>query len=135
MSKVKLEANENGTGTVTLASPNTNTDRLLTLPDASGALATAVTFTATIEGSDGTSDWAQATINDPWIATVTVAGMLSTDQPVMDINMSSVAFADVPDVQSDWALVYRATSGSNSLSLYATDEPASDFNVILKVTR
>lgn len=135
MSKVKLEANENGTGTVTLASPDTNTDRTLTLPDASGALATAVTFTATIEGSDGTSDWSQATESDPWIATVTVAGMLSTDQPVMDIDMASVAFADVDAVQSDWALVYRATSGSNSLSLYATDEPASTFDVILKVTR
>ena len=38
MSKVKLEANENGTGTVTLASPDTNTDRTIVLPDASGTL-------------------------------------------------------------------------------------------------
>lgn len=38
MSKITLSGNASGTGTLTIASPNTNTDRTLTLPDNSGVL-------------------------------------------------------------------------------------------------
>jgi hypothetical protein len=40
MSRVSLSGNALGTGTFTIASPNSNTDRTLTLPDASGTLNT-----------------------------------------------------------------------------------------------
>jgi microcystin-dependent protein len=40
MSKIALEPNVSGTGTFTIASPNSNTSRTLTLPDADGALLT-----------------------------------------------------------------------------------------------
>ena len=40
MSKIALSGNPSGTGTFTIASPNSNTDRTLTLPDASGTVAT-----------------------------------------------------------------------------------------------
>jgi hypothetical protein len=135
MTKLRVEGNPLGTGSITLSAPNTNSDITLNLPSSGGAIPTAVTFTATIEGSDGTSDWTQASGSDPWIATVAVVGLKPTDEPVMDIDLSAVAFADVPDVQSDWALVYRGESDTDELTLYATDEPASDFDVILKVVR
>lgn len=38
MSKVQLQGNALGTGTFTIASPNSNTDRTLTLPDNTGTL-------------------------------------------------------------------------------------------------
>ena len=38
MSKIALSPNASGTGTFTIASPNSNTSRTLTLPDADGAL-------------------------------------------------------------------------------------------------
>jgi len=38
MSKIALSPNASGTGTFTIASPGTNTDRTLTLPDATGTL-------------------------------------------------------------------------------------------------
>ena len=38
MSKVALSGNASGTGTFTIASPNSNTDRTLTLPDATGTM-------------------------------------------------------------------------------------------------
>lgn len=41
MSKISLTPNASGTGTFTIASPNSNTSRTLTLPDADGALLTA----------------------------------------------------------------------------------------------
>ena len=40
MSKVKIQGNPNGTGALTIAAPNTNTDRTLTLPDQTGTLLT-----------------------------------------------------------------------------------------------
>jgi hypothetical protein len=43
MSKVKIEGNASGTGTLTIAAPNTNTDRTLTLPDAAGEILTDTT--------------------------------------------------------------------------------------------
>jgi hypothetical protein len=39
MSKVSISGNALGTGTITLAAPNTSTDRTLTLPDATGTFA------------------------------------------------------------------------------------------------
>jgi hypothetical protein len=41
MSKIALSGNASGTGTFTIASPNSNSDRTLTLPDSAGTLATA----------------------------------------------------------------------------------------------
>jgi hypothetical protein len=38
MSKVQLQGNLSGTGVFTIASPNSNTDRTLTLPDSTGTL-------------------------------------------------------------------------------------------------
>ena len=38
MSKVKIEGNASGTGTLTISAPNTNTDRTITLPDGAGEI-------------------------------------------------------------------------------------------------
>ena len=40
MSKVKIEGNASGTGTLTISAPNTDTDRSLTLPDGAGEILT-----------------------------------------------------------------------------------------------
>jgi len=40
MSKIALSPSASGTGTFTIASPNSNSDRTLNLPDAAGTLAT-----------------------------------------------------------------------------------------------
>jgi len=46
MSKITLEPNNSGTGTFTIAAPNSNTNRTLTLPDEAG---TALTDTTDLE--------------------------------------------------------------------------------------
>lgn len=43
MSQVKIQGNASGTGIFTVVSPNSNTDRTLTLPDASGTVLTTAT--------------------------------------------------------------------------------------------
>ena len=40
MAKVKIEGNASGSGTFTIAAPNSNTDRVLTLPDEAGTVLT-----------------------------------------------------------------------------------------------
>ena len=51
MSKVALSGNASGTGTFTIASPNSNTDRTLSLPDSAGTLATAESTLAQFNAS------------------------------------------------------------------------------------
>jgi hypothetical protein len=51
MSKIALSGNASGTGTFTIASPNSNSDRTLTLPDNSGTVLTNATTTGFPAGS------------------------------------------------------------------------------------
>jgi hypothetical protein len=59
MSKVKIEGNASGTGTFTIAAPNSSTDRTLTLPDEAGTVLTSasdipsdnLTGSVTVDGS------------------------------------------------------------------------------------
>lgn len=50
MSKVALSGNASGTGTFTIASPNSNSDRTLNLPDASGTILTTATPGVPVNG-------------------------------------------------------------------------------------
>jgi hypothetical protein len=98
--------------------------------------AASVVLTTTVAGSSGTSDWTQASSSDPWIATKTVAGILSTDHPIVDIDLSAVALADVFTTQNEWSLVYRVeASDDDEIKLYATAEPAPTFSLQIKVVR
>lgn len=51
MSKIALSGNASGTGTLTIAAPNTNTDRTLTLPNNTGTILTNATTTGFPAGS------------------------------------------------------------------------------------
>ncbi len=50
MSQVKIQGNASGTGAFTIAAPNSNTDRTLTLPDATGTFLTTATAGVPING-------------------------------------------------------------------------------------
>ena len=51
MSKVKIQGNASGTGVLTVTAPNTSTDRVITLPDSTGTLATTADVPAGISSS------------------------------------------------------------------------------------
>jgi hypothetical protein len=61
MSKISLEGNALGTGTFTITSPNSNTSRTLTLPDASGSVV--------ITGGAQTIEFGAGTVSAPAITT------------------------------------------------------------------
>jgi hypothetical protein len=50
MSKVALSGNASGTGTFTIASPNSNTDRTINLPDSNGTILTTATAGVPVNG-------------------------------------------------------------------------------------
>jgi hypothetical protein len=61
VSLVKIQSNASGTGTLTIAAPNTNTDSTLTLPDATGTLINTAPGTAgNVLTSNGTAWLSQA---------------------------------------------------------------------------
>jgi len=58
MSKIKIQGNASGTGTLTISAPDTDTDRALTLPDGAGEIVLAdssgdVTFSGTVTADRG----------------------------------------------------------------------------------
>jgi len=84
MSKVKIEGNASGTGTFTITSPNSSTDRTITLPDVTGNLISAdasgnVSITGDLEfnsgyGSSTTVYGIRAWVNFNGTGTVAIRG-------------------------------------------------------------
>ena len=89
-------------------------------------------LTATLNSSD----WTQATASDPWIATKTVSGILSTDRPIVDIDLSSVSLSNVHTVETSWSNLYRVEdSADNEIKFYATNQPTINFNLLITGVR
>ena len=58
MSKVKIQGHASGTGVLTVTAPNTSTDRTITLPDATGTLATTADVPSSItDNGDATGSF------------------------------------------------------------------------------
>jgi hypothetical protein len=76
-------------------------------------------------------DW-----EDAYIATKTLAGILSSDQPVIDIDLTGLTFANFEAVTDDYALIFRVeASGTDELKFYASEEPTEDLTINVKVVR
>jgi hypothetical protein len=81
-----------------------------------------------------TTDWTGSVA--PFIVTKTVTGILQTDTPFVDLDLSAAPIGDVEDIQQAWTFVYRVeASATNELKFYATDEPTEDLVVQIKVVR
>lgn len=82
-----------------------------------------------------TNAWIQNAGNE-YVATISVQGILSTDRPLVDIDLSAVPFNDVPDFIADWSNVYRVeASADNQIKLYALDLPENNIQVLVKIVR
>ena len=118
MSKIALTPNASGTGTFTFAAPGTNTDRTLTLPDASGTLATTAdipdagtTLLGTIATTSGTS--------------VTLSGLTLTEYKYLWLEFRGVSTAaGGAALFFNSGVVARATPGSSSGTSESTNGSA-----------
>jgi hypothetical protein len=83
MAKVKIQGHASGTGVLTVTAPNTSTDRTITLPDATGTLATTADVPAGISSS---ADATAITINSS-----EQVGIGKTPVNTLDVNHSGGA--------------------------------------------
>jgi hypothetical protein len=94
-----------------------------------GAASTA-TYTATVSTS-----WTEDTINGGYYQTVTVNGMLDSDNPIADVVLGDDVDANALYLEA-WACVTRITTSANAIKIYANeDAPTTAFTVQLKVVR
>jgi hypothetical protein len=103
MSKIALSGNASGTGTLTVASPNTNTDRTLTLPDT----------TTTLVGTDATQTLTNKTINGGTLQSETAKSATST----------SVDFDSIPSWVKRITVMFNgvSTSGTSAFLIQLGD--------------
>ena len=88
--------------------------------------------TKTYKGTFLSSGWSSSA---PYTQTITVEGVLSTDYPFVDIDLSDVS--DAVSVIEGWKLVGRCTvSADNNVIAYCYEEaPAVDIPIVFKVVR
>ena len=79
------------------------------------------------------SDWEGT---EPTIAVKTVNGLLSTDKPIIDVDLSSVLFSDIEAIQTEYSKIYRvATTDKDEITFYALEVPTEDLTIQIKVVR
>lgn len=83
------------------------------------------TYNATV----GTS-WTET--NGYYQQTVTVNGILATDNPIIDLIPTLTGFKDE---QTAWGKVFKIVTGNNSITLYATEATETAVSIQLKVVR
>jgi hypothetical protein len=128
MSKIAVSGNASGTGVFTIASPNSNTDRTLTLPDATGTVqvsgnpisGTTGTFSGAVSGTTGTftsgvSVGPSVTFGDATVQT-TAAGAPTTAQVLTaTAGASAGAVGTYCFAQGSGYLVFGSTKAGSSL--------------------
>ena len=80
-----------------------------------------------------------ATVGTSWTAktgyvqqTITVKGILATDNPIIDLVATT---ADFEAQQEAWGKVFKVTTAANAITLYASEATKTKINLQLKVVR
>ena len=155
MSKIALSGNASGTGTLTIAAPNSNSDRTLNLPDAAGTLATAESTLAQFNASGSAPVYAcRAWVNFNGTGTVAIraSGNVSsiTDNgtgdytvnfttAMPDANYAAVGSSESENLLSMRVVVfqnnYRSTSAIRLITEFANDNKADAVTVSVSIFR
>ena len=133
MSQVKISGNASGTGVLTIAAPNTNTDRTINIPDTAGNIVT-TGDSGTISASmlDGGQ-----TGSAPALAVrcyVNINGLTSPASITGSVNVSSVTDNGTGDYTVNFttnmtAASYAAVTGGSTFSGAARNIVAGSFDL------
>ena len=132
MAKVKIQGHASGTGILTVTAPDTSSDRTITLPDATGTLAT----TADITSLAGIDD--QSSSNDDQLTIKDTEVVINDDGDDLDFRIESDAITNALFVDggtgnigigvnpeawdSSRAVIQLGTSSGGSAALYSTHD-------------
>jgi hypothetical protein len=138
MSKIALSGNANGSGTFTIASPNSNSDRILNLPDSAGTLATAESTLAQFNASGSAPVYAcRAWVNFNGTGTVAIraSGNVSsiTDNGTGDYTVNFTTA--MPDVNYAVQLTFGSIAGGASDVIPIVNTPSSTSSVQVLVVQ
>ena len=64
-------------------------------------------------------------------------GILSTDTPIVDMNLSSAAISNIINLHDAWSRIYRVVTSTNNITFYAWEIPElpENLNITLEVIR
>ena len=86
------------------------------------------TATLTVAGWTGTAA--------PYTQEATVAGILASDSPFVDVDMSGLTTTDdMTTAQDAFGLILKATAGAGKITFVASDKPETALTVKIKVVR
>ena len=125
MSKVVIQGNASGTGDFTIAAPNSNTNRTLTLPDEAGTVLTTVSDLAGLTGvpASGTALFSGKFISQTW-GTLANGAVVPFDAENFDTDgvystVTSAFTAPANGVYLFWYSIYTAnTDTTNGFCFY-----------------
>lgn len=123
-----------GTGNTSVdTTPTSESTKMVTSGGVYTALsgkASTATYTASV-----TTTWTADSTNGGYYQTVSVSGMLASDNPIADVVLGGSVETNAQYLAA-WALVTRIVTAANAITLYANGEaPTTAFTVQLKVVR
>ena len=126
MSQVKISGNASGTGVLTIAAPNTNTDRSITIPDKAGAIAVgAGTIVQVVQAVNSTTFTTTSTtyVDDGLTASITPTSssnkiLVTTNHSIYFFRASGSFVACGFQLLRDSTTVYEPLTSSGNISDY-----------------
>ena len=89
--------------------------------------ATTVTYTGTVS-----TTWTGSSA--PYTQTITISGILATDNPIIDVVLSST-WATAILQSEEWTKIQRIVTSANTLTVYATEATTTAIPIQVKVVR
>lgn len=127
---VFMTNNQTAESAITEAS-STATQAKETAEDAAAQVASKATTTV-YKTTIGTS-WTGS--EAPYSQVISLAGILESDTPIVDVDLSGVNYADKDSVIEAFSKVYRITTSDGSITVLADDSTTTNVPIQLKVVR
>jgi hypothetical protein len=67
--------------------------------------------------------------------TVSLAGITSSDKPIIDLDVSGISFGNIAATQTEWGKIFRAVTQTNEIVFYALAVPTVDLPITVKVVK
>ena len=97
-----------------------------------GGIVDIFTIHCTIAG--GESAWESTNDSEPYTQTITVADILASDNPVVDVLLSE-DYNTAMDQLSSYAFIYKITTFDGSIKVFATEPTEVSINLQMKIDR
>lgn len=71
----------------------------------------------------------------PFTQNISISGILAADTPIVDMNLSSITYANKEKVVEAYSKIYRITTYANGITVYSDEKTTVNIPIQLKVIR